>query len=100
MNLHEDICPDCHCPWIAHDFGVPKPYCPTKKDLENWRARYDEDGDMEHAMNFLRSRGYTSYRYMISPPTEKHVVLPDERLAVEFLMEEWDWGWSTVPLPR
>lgn len=45
------------------------------------------------AWKYLKDRGYTESKFMISPPKD-HVETPEDAHAINYLIGEWDWGWK------
>lgn len=48
------------------------------------------------AWDFLKSKGYTMEDFYISAPTPLHRATADENECIDFLCEEWDWGYSAT----
>ncbi len=47
-------------------------------------------------LNLLRSRGYVEFHNdMLRPPTPSHTVHEIEAECIQFLIDEWDFGYET-----
>lgn len=44
--------------------------------------------------DFLRSHGYTDKAGMLRPPKPDHMVTTDEWACIEYLCDEWDYGFD------
>lgn len=56
------------------------------------RARWDGPG-FEKALDFLRERGYRlTGDWCWVPPTNSPTIPEDEESAIQFMIEEWDYG--------
>ena len=48
------------------------------------------------AFEYLERRGWTEDKFLLSPPRIPHVISLQEYGAVDYLCDEWDWGYSSL----
>lgn len=61
--------------------------------MEKW---FGDSVDMRGPYAFLMSRGYRDDRGMIVPPVPSHKVSREEGECIDFLCDEWDFGWMST----
>jgi hypothetical protein len=62
-----------------------------RQQMMDWFGSYVDDW---RPYGFLLSRGYTCDKGVIHPPVPSHTVSQEEGLCIDFLFQEWDYGYD------
>ena len=65
--------------------------------MERW---FGEGVDTAGPLLFLEARGYVDDRGMIRPPVPAHRVSYEEGACIDYLCDEWDFGFTGTQVPR
>jgi len=60
---------------------------PTGPNPEGFRCDSD-------ALNLLEANGYKNKHFVLYHPDANHVETQIEKAAIDYLVTNWDWGWS------
>lgn len=67
---------------------------PTASDEVRAPWHNEEAGFDSGAFEYLEVRGWTEDKFCLQPPRKPHVISLREYAAVDYLCDEWDWGFA------
>jgi hypothetical protein len=58
------------------------------------KERFGSEVDDVKPWAWLKSQGFTEHRFLIFPPRPDYHPTSDEIECVQFMLDEWDWGYA------